>query len=123
MAAKLGHPDLERDPRPSRSLLEQHREALPAQRFVWLPGLRAVLDARRELEEADQVVLHIEDRDEIALRAHGPPVHTRVRTKHWRTIAPEAGPPNESGRRRERGAGIFDGRRAAAASGSVRRGQ
>jgi len=82
MAAELRHPDLERDPRPSRGLLENHREALPAQRFVRLPGLRAILDARRELEEADQVVLDIEDRDEIALRAHGPAAHPRVRTKH-----------------------------------------
>src|SRR2546430_1434010 len=123
MAAKLGHPNLERDPRPSRSLLEEHREALPAQRFVWLPGLRAVLNARRELEEADQVVLHIEDRDEIALRAHGPPVHSRVRTKHLCTTAPEAEPSNKLGRMRERGAGTFEGRRAAAPSGSGRRAQ
>src|SRR3989441_3414080 len=81
VAAELRHADLKRHPRPGRSLFENHRQALTAERLVRLPRLRAGLDACRALAETHQIGLHAENRDEIALRAHGPPDHPTIRTK------------------------------------------
>src|SRR5438876_2305840 len=114
LAPQLRHADLEGDARPSRRLLENHREALPTERFVRLPGLRAILDVPRKFEEADEIVLHVEHRDEIALRAHGPPAHSRVRTKPLCIERPRTEASNKVSRIRERGAKSLEGRRATA---------
>src|SRR6266508_2961193 len=70
MAAELRHADLEGDARARRRLLENHREALSAQRFVRLAGLGPIFDFSRQLEQSDQVVADVEHRNEVSLVGH-----------------------------------------------------
>src|SRR5438309_2079482 len=69
--SELGHSDLERHASPRRRLLEDHREAPPAKRLVWLSGFRPILDAPGEVEQGDEIVADVAHRHEIAFSCHG----------------------------------------------------